>query len=109
LFVDECRRIEKERGVRFEIGRRLDTAVAVMDAAWVERLRAIVRRLGLTDEPMASGAGHEAAVFANAGVPSAMVFVRNESRSHNPRGAMTTEDFMVGAEVQRLGLLEGAT
>ncbi|HWL81467.1 MAG TPA: Zn-dependent hydrolase [Roseomonas sp.] len=108
LFEEECRRIEEERGVRFEAERRLDTAPAVMDPDWVERLRGIVRRLGLPDEPMASGAGHDAAVFSNAGVPSVMLFVRNENGSHNPREAMEMEDFMVGTEVLRLALIEGA-
>jgi N-carbamoyl-L-amino-acid hydrolase len=108
LFEEECRRIEEDRGVRFEMDRRLDTAPAIMDAAWIGRLRAAVQRLELVDEPMASGAGHDAAVFANAGVPSVMVFVRNENGSHNPREAMEMEDFMLGAEVLRLGLLEGS-
>jgi beta-ureidopropionase / N-carbamoyl-L-amino-acid hydrolase len=108
LFEEECHRVEEERGVRFETDRRIDTKPAVMDPAWVARLRTIVQNLGLPDEPMASGAGHDAAVFANAGVPSAMVFVRNENGSHNPREAMDMEDFMLAAEVLRLGLLEGA-
>ncbi|MCK8785985.1 Zn-dependent hydrolase [Roseomonas sp. NAR14] len=108
LFVEECGRVEAERGVRFAAERRLDTAPAVMDPGWIGRLRGIVRRLGLPDEPMASGAGHDAAVFSNAGVPSVMLFVRNENGSHNPREAMEMEDFMAGAEVLRLALTEGA-
>jgi N-carbamoyl-L-amino-acid hydrolase len=31
------------------------------------------------------GAGDDAAVFAYAGIPSAMMFVRNENGSHNPK------------------------
>ncbi len=108
LFLEECRRLEEERGVQFQIDRRLDTAPAVMDLGWVERLREGVRGLGHADEPMPSGAGHDAAVFANAGVPSAMVFVRNEHGSHNPAEAMAMDDFMVGAEVLRLAIAEGA-
>ena len=57
---------------------------------------------------MASGAGHDAAVFANAGVPSAMVFVRNQNGSHNPHEDMAMDDFLAGADVLRLALLEGA-
>jgi N-carbamoyl-L-amino-acid hydrolase len=109
LFIDECRRLEEERGVRFVLDRRLDTAPARMDPAWIARLSAIVRDLGLPDEPMPSGAGHDAAVFANAGVPSAMIFVRNANGSHNPREAMEMADFMVGAEVLYRALAEGAT
>ncbi len=108
LFVEECRRLEEERGVRFRMDRRLDTAPAVMDADWVRRLCAIAKDMGLPDEPMASGPGHDSAVFANAGVPSAMIFVRNQNGSHNPREAMEMEDFMAGAEVLRRALVEGA-
>jgi N-carbamoyl-L-amino-acid hydrolase len=108
LFLAACRRIEQERGVKFVLGDRVDTAAAVMDPGWVERLRGLVRGLDLPDEPMASGAGHDAAVFANAGVPSAMIFVRNEHGSHNPREAMDMEDFVHGAKVLRMALIEGA-
>ena len=83
-------------------------APAQMDPTWIARLSAIVRELGLPDEPMPSGAGHDAAVFANVGVPSAMIFVRNSHGSHNPQEAMAMEDFMAGAEVLYRALVEGA-
>jgi N-carbamoyl-L-amino-acid hydrolase len=57
---------------------------------------------------IASGAGHDAAIFANAGVPAAMVFVRNEHGSHNPREAMAFDDFLVGAGLLQAVLLTGA-
>jgi N-carbamoyl-L-amino-acid hydrolase len=107
LFLAACRRIEAERGVRFVFGDRVDTAAAVLDAGWIDRLRALVRAAGLPDQPMPSGAGHDAAEFAHAGVPSAMIFVRNEHGSHNPREAMDMRDFVQGAEVLRLALVEG--
>jgi len=46
--------------------------------------------------PMASGAGHDAAVFGIMGVPTAMIFVRNEHGSHNPDEAMDLGDFAQG-------------
>jgi acetylornithine deacetylase/succinyl-diaminopimelate desuccinylase-like protein len=55
-----------------------------------------------------SCAGHDAAVFANAGVPSAMIFVRNEHGSHNPHQAMAIEDFLTGVAVMRAALKEAA-
>jgi N-carbamoyl-L-amino-acid hydrolase len=64
--------------------------------------------MGLPDEPIPSGAGHDAAVFANAGVPSAMIFVRNEHGSHNPEEAMAMDDFLRGAELMRLALRDAA-
>jgi N-carbamoyl-L-amino-acid hydrolase len=39
-----------------------------------------------------SGAGHDAATFAGAGIPTAMLFVRNENGSHNPHEAMEITD-----------------
>jgi N-carbamoyl-L-amino-acid hydrolase len=80
-----------------------------MDPAWVEKLRAAARKLGLPDEPIPSGAGHDAAVFANAGIPSAMIFIRNEHGSHNPREDMAIADFMAGVAVMRDVLAEAAS
>jgi N-carbamoyl-L-amino-acid hydrolase len=108
LFEAECQHLEDSRGVHFQLDRRLDTAPAVMDPTWVARVRSAILQLGLVDEPMASGAGHDAAVFANAGVPSAMVFVRNQHGSHNPQEGMEMDDFLAGAEVLRRVLLDGA-
>jgi N-carbamoyl-L-amino-acid hydrolase len=108
LFVSECASIGSERGVEFRLDRRLQSAPATMDPAWVERLRNAARDLGLPDEPIPSGAGHDAAVFAHAGIPSAMIFIRNENGSHNPREDMKMADFMSGVAVMRKVLAETA-
>jgi N-carbamoyl-L-amino-acid hydrolase len=86
----EC--IGKEYRVQFDLGATSDSPAAVMD----RRLRA--RLMDLLEQPfeMASGAGHDAAVFSKVGIPSAMIFVRNEHGSHNPDEAMSMEDFTVG-------------
>jgi beta-ureidopropionase / N-carbamoyl-L-amino-acid hydrolase len=106
LFVSECASIGDERGVEFLLDRRLQSAPAIMDPGWVEKLRAAARHRGLPDEPIPSGAGHDAAMFANAGIPSAMIFVRNENGSHNPHEDMTIDDFMNGVAVMRDALAE---
>jgi N-carbamoyl-L-amino-acid hydrolase len=108
LFVSECAGIGGERGVEFRLDRRLQSAPATMDPAWVGRFRTAARELGLPDEPIPSGAGHDAAVFAHAGIPCAMIFVRNENGSHNPREAMKMADFMSGVAVMRKVLAEAA-
>jgi beta-ureidopropionase / N-carbamoyl-L-amino-acid hydrolase len=84
-------RIGKDYRVSFDLGTTSDSPPALMDT----RLRAKI--LGLLDAPfeMASGAGHDAAVFAQMGIPSAMIFIRNENGSHNPDEAMTLDDFAV--------------
>ncbi|MGA2191119.1 MAG: Zn-dependent hydrolase [Steroidobacteraceae bacterium] len=84
-------RIGRDYRVRFELGDTSDSPAAVMDPG----LRAALK--GVFDRPfeMASGAGHDAAVFASVGIPSAMIFVRNENGSHNAEERMDLEDFAV--------------
>jgi beta-ureidopropionase / N-carbamoyl-L-amino-acid hydrolase len=84
-------RIGEVHRVRFELGATSDSPSAVMDA----RLRA--RLMSLLDQPfeMPSGAGHDAAVFAKMGIPTAMIFMRNQHGSHNPDEVLALEDFEV--------------
>jgi N-carbamoyl-L-amino-acid hydrolase len=102
--AEEARRAAARIGaayrVDFDLGDTSDSAPALMD----ERLRAGFRAQLQRPYEMASGAGHDAAVFANAGIPTGMIFVRNENGSHNPDEAMTLEDFDTGARAL-LGLL----
>jgi len=106
LFMSECASIGDDRGVEFKLDRRLQSSPATMDPGWVDRLRTAARELGLPDETIPSGAGHDAAVFANAGIPSAIIFVRNENGSHNPFEDMKIDDFMKGVAVMRKVLME---
>ena len=108
LFLSECRLVGDERGVEFRLDRRLESAPAVMDPDWVGRLRAAARGLSLPDEEIPSGAGHDAAVFANEGIPTAMIFVRNENGSHNPGEAMEIADFLAGIAIMRQTLKDAA-
>ena len=79
--------------VVIDLGATSDSPPAVLDS----RLRS--RLMSLLEHPfeMPSGAGHDAAVFAKVGIPSAMIFVRNENGSHNPQEAMSLADFGVAA------------
>ncbi|HEY0200408.1 MAG TPA: hydantoinase/carbamoylase family amidase [Burkholderiaceae bacterium] len=99
LMREECSAIESARGVRFVFDERLFTAPATMDAAWIARLTHAAAGQGMTLECMPSGAGHDAAVFANAGIASAMVFVRNAHGSHNPHEAMDVDDFLCATSI----------
>ena len=103
-FEAECRAVANERNVSFETDRRITNLPAPMDARWMEHLGGICKRLGLPHELLPSGAGHDAAVFVHAGIPTAMIFIRNENGSHNPREAMQIADFMAATEVLKEAL-----
>jgi beta-ureidopropionase / N-carbamoyl-L-amino-acid hydrolase len=94
----ECNALERERGVQFEFDRRLLSEPATMDAALCASLTRACEATGAAHAVLPSGAGHDASLFANAGIPSGMLFVRNEHGSHNPREAMDISDFMLGVD-----------
>lgn len=99
LLRDQAARIEAERGVVIDYGPQLPVPPAAMDA----RLRAaLLQGAEAASVPvlqMASGAGHDALTFAGLGVPTAMLFIRNEHGSHNPEEAMDMADFAAALDV----------
>ena len=98
LMRAECKAIERERGVRFEFDRRLLSDPASMNERICNVLSSACKDLGTSFDLIPSGAGHDASIFANAGIPSGMLFVRNQNGSHNPHEAMEIDDFMLGAQ-----------
>jgi len=90
-----------------ELGEIVTTPGAKIAPEIVQRAVRSCERLGVDHEVMPSGAGHDAAVFAHAGVPSGMIFVRNENGSHNPAEALSTDDFLLGCEVLWETIMEG--
>jgi N-carbamoyl-L-amino-acid hydrolase len=98
IVAEEMANVGRGRGVTFDLGPALPTAPARTDPVLVDRLARVCEAAAIPYERLPSGAGHDAAVFANAGVPTAMIFVRNEHGSHNPHEAMDYEDFLLGAE-----------
>ncbi len=108
LVAAEAAEIARERRVTIALGPGVRTPPAMMDARLLAFARRLCQSARLPHEVVASGAGHDAAIFANAGVPTAMVFVRNEHGSHNPREAMAFDDFLHGAALLRDILLHGA-
>lgn len=91
--------IEARRGVRFELGPETGSTASPMDAGIRAGLARAAETIGVRHMEMASGGGHDAAAFAAAGVPSAMLFVRNQNGSHNPHEAMRMEDFSAACAV----------
>lgn len=99
LVHAECSAIEHERGVKFAFDRRVLSAPATMNPHVCDTLSAACAARELAFDVIPSGAGHDAALMANAGIPAGMVFVRNQHGSHNPREAMELDDFMQGVQV----------
>ncbi|MBZ9765393.1 hydantoinase/carbamoylase family amidase [Mesorhizobium sp. CA6] len=81
-----------KRGVTFELGPRFTWEPATMSPALIAKLDRAATELQMCAPHVPSGAGHDAATFAGAGIPTAMLFVRNENGSHNPHEAMEIAD-----------------
>ena len=105
-FLDACRaevearaaEIGARRRVAFELGACVQAAPAPLDADLRAVLEESAAGLGIPTRSFAT-VGHDAAVFQRAGIPAAMVLVRNAQGSHNPDEAMTLDDFGAGAAV----------
>ena len=106
LLKDDIDTIERERLVKFELDPEISTAPALCDANLVDGLSGAMEKVGLEPFTMPSGAGHDAAVFANAGIPSVMIFVRNRNGSHNPDEAMDIPDLIAGTDIIYRYLME---
>jgi N-carbamoyl-L-amino-acid hydrolase len=91
--------IEARRGVRFELGAETGSRASPMDAGIQAGLRRAADGLGIAHRDIASGGGHDAVAFAQAGIPAGMVFVRNQNGSHNPDEAMRMDDFSAACAV----------
>ena len=91
--------IAKRRGVSFELGEFTRAAPGSMDPGIKAGMLAGVAALGISAMEIASGASHDAAAFAAAGVPTAMLFIRNANGSHNPDEEMEIDDFMAATQL----------
>jgi N-carbamoyl-L-amino-acid hydrolase len=91
--------VEAQWGVRVELGQVSGSTAAAMDEGLRKILFDTAHARGLRVREMPSGAGHDSATFANLGVPTAMLFIRNAHGSHNPDEAMDMADFADGARL----------
>jgi N-carbamoyl-L-amino-acid hydrolase len=85
--------VAERRGVRFDVGPTTHAAVGKVDPGIREGLARGADALGIRAHHMPSGAAHDAAAFAEAGIPSGMIFIRNTNGSHNPQESMEIDDF----------------
>ena len=74
---EEALKIEKKRGVQFNLGDFTSAAPGPMDEHIKTRMLSGADNLGIPYMEIASGASHDAAAFAAAGVPTQMLFIRN--------------------------------
>jgi N-carbamoyl-L-amino-acid hydrolase len=80
-------------GVAFDLGPASASTAAQMDSSLQQALLRAADKAGVRARAMPSGAGHDAAMFAAQGIPTAMLFVRNANGSHNPDETMNLDDF----------------
>lgn len=92
-------KVEAQTGVQIDLGEASGSTAAAMDPSLRSWLSDTARARGLRVRDMPSGAGHDSALFANQGVPTAMLFVRNAHGSHNPDEAMDMADFAEGTRL----------
>jgi N-carbamoyl-L-amino-acid hydrolase len=98
--------IAQRRGVRFEFGRRASAAPGVIDVGIRDRFERIADAVGAPHRRLESPASHDAAAFAAAGIPTAMLFVRNANGSHNPDEGMEIDDFLLATGILTAWLAE---
>lgn len=91
--------IETRRGVQFDFGGFGVSQPTVMAADHCRLLHEGCRALGISAIDIASGGGHDAQEFDRIGVPSSMIFVRNDHGSHNADEAMEIADFALGTRL----------
>jgi allantoate deiminase len=79
-----------------------------MDPATAAAVRRAVTELGLDPVDLPSGAGHDAAIMATAGIPSAMLFVRSDAGgvSHAPEESTGADAIALCAQALESALRE---
>ena len=92
-------KIETKRGVEVTLGASTRAKAAPMADDLQDGLSAAAQAIGVPTIPISSGGGHDCATFANLGIASAMLFVRNENGSHNPNEHMDFKDFSMACNV----------
>lgn len=93
ILLLEIAAIEQRMATKFVLGPRTASEPGPMDAGLQRLLLDSARAMAIPARSIPSGAGHDAANFALQGVPTAMIFVRNEHGSHNPAEHMEMADF----------------
>ena len=107
ILTETIARLERERGVRFELGREVGTAPLPMDAGLIRILEESATASGITSIRLPT-VGHDAAMFIQAGIPAAVLLIRNANGSHNPDESLERADYAAGVSVLAGAMLRAA-
>jgi len=98
--------LEQSEGVTITARRLARFEPVSFDAALADRIAHHAQALGLSQQRMTSGAGHDAQMFARI-CPTSMIFVPSVGGiSHNPAEHTAQEDLIAGANVLLASLTE---
>jgi N-carbamoyl-L-amino-acid hydrolase len=100
----EADRLSDIYKVQFDFGPKVGTPGIPLDEHLLHSTEVAARRLGFASLKLPT-VGHDAAMFAKLGVPTAMILVRNQNGSHNPDEAMRIEDFCCATKVLALSAI----
>jgi len=98
FILDLVKTIARERNVVFELGEEVGRAPTPLNEAMLLLLEDSARASGIRTRRMPT-VGHDTAMFMRAGIPAAMILVRNQNGSHNPHEALQADDFAAGVRV----------
>jgi len=105
-FLAAVAEIASRRRVTVALGPRAEAGVGAVAPRIRDGLAAAADALGIATRPLGSPASDDAAAFAKAGVPMAMLFVRNANGSHNPDEAMAIDDLLDAVAILTAWLVE---
>ena len=77
-----------------------------MNKKLINKFKIAANKTKVKYKVMASGAGHDASVFANNNIPSLMLFIRNKHGSHNPKEYMSMKNFFTVLNVLKNFILD---
>jgi N-carbamoyl-L-amino-acid hydrolase len=92
-------KVADRRGVVFDLGAATRAAPALMPPEIQSSLASAAVQCGVDHISLPSGGGHDCATFAEMGVSTGMIFIRNQNGSHNPDEHMDFADFCCAADV----------
>jgi allantoate deiminase len=102
LIESACREIAARRSIGLELETVSRQEPIPMESRFVAEAERLAAAHGLRSRRMASGAGHDAMIFASAGVPSLMLFVPSRGGiSHSPDEFTSSEDLAAGIAFAR--------